>query len=65
MRQHAATLARADAMGRAYGRLPSEVLGLDVGPGLRLMLDAAAHEMGNRRLASVKGAFPNIDLGTL
>lgn len=52
-------------MGRAYGRLPSEVLGLDVGPGLRLMLDAAAHEMGNRRLASVKGAFPNIDLGTL
>ena len=53
-------------MARAYGCRPSETLELiGVLPAVVCqMLDAAAHELGGRRLSGLKGV-PNIDLGTL
>lgn len=64
MRRDTATLERADAMARAYGVLPCVVLGLDPRSIPAAIVDAAAHELGRRRLGKVELAFPVVDLGS-
>lgn len=53
-------------MGRAYGQLPSDVLGLRgvLSEVVCSMLDVAAHEIGGARLSESKGIMGTADVGS-